>query len=92
MKGKNREAYNISNCESIISIRRMAEILAEAGGVQVIIGTPTDVDKKAFNPMENSSLKAGKLEALGWRGLFSAETGFANTVRIIRELIEGEDR
>ncbi len=47
---------------------------------------PTEAEKKGFNPMSNSSLDSIELQALGWRGLFNAERGFAHTVEIIKQM------
>ena len=41
--------------------------------------------KKAFNPMNNSSLNSEKLCGLGWSGLFDAKLGLEHTVKIIKE-------
>ena len=84
--GENVHAYNISNPDSIITIRQMAEILAEAAGVELRMELPTEAEKKGFNPMSNSSLDSGELLALGWKGIFTAERGFSHTVAVIREL------
>ncbi len=84
--GKNCHAYNISNPDSIINIRTMAEILAKAGGVRLKMELPTDDEKKGFNPMSNSSLEAGSLLSLGWHGCFSAEDGLDHTVKIIKDV------
>lgn len=86
-KGKNKEAYNISNKNSIITIRQMAEILASSAGVQVIMELPSDAEMAAFNPMDNSSLNSNKLEALGWCGQFDACYGLGHTVKVIQELL-----
>ena len=87
-KGKAGEAYNISNRDSIISIREMAEKLARAGGVEVKTELPSISERNAFNPMADSSLNAAKLESLGWKGLISADKGLASTVRILREMMD----
>lgn len=86
IKGGNIRAYNISNPESIISIREMAGILTEYTGINLIKELPSEAEKKGFNPMTNSSLDSTDLEALGWKGMFSAERGFSHTVRILREM------
>lgn len=86
LKGENVHAYNISNPNSIINIRGMAEILAKSAGVQLKIERPTEAEKKGFNPMSNSSLDSTELLALGWKGLFDAERGFSHTVEILKEL------
>lgn len=83
-RGENQQAYNISNKNSVITIRQMSEIIAECSGVKLIMDIPTDAEKTAFNPMDNSSLDSTKLEALGWQGQFDAKKGFLNTIKILR--------
>ena len=85
--GKNGYAYNISNPNSIISIRKMAEILAESAGVELRKELPTEEERKGFNPMKNSSLESAALTELGWRGCLDAETGFSHTVKILKTMI-----
>lgn len=84
LKGENCSAYNISNPNSIISIRELAELYASAGGVNVRFDFPTEKEKASFNPMDNSSLNSDKLEALGWKGLFNSETGTRHSISILR--------
>lgn len=86
IKGECVHAYNISNPDSIINIRDMAEILAKSAEVQLKMELPTETEKKGFNPMHNSSLDSRELMALGWKGLFDAERGFSHTVTILKEL------
>ncbi len=84
--GENGEAYNISNKNSIITIKQMAEKLAQSGNVILHQAVADAEAKKQFNPMDNSSLNSEKLEALGWKGLFDADVGLSHTVQILREL------
>lgn len=84
LTGENITAYNISNPNSIISIRQMAELYAEAGGVQLLSGEATAAEKKSYNTMDNSSLNSARLEGLGWTGQFDARTGLTHTVNIIK--------
>ena len=86
LKGQNCQAYNISNPDSVINIRKMAELLAKSAGVQLKMELPSEEEKKGFNPMSNSSLDSTELLALGWRGLFDAETGVGHTVEILKEI------
>lgn len=88
MRGKSGEAYNISNPSSVMTIREMAEGFAKAGNVSLRFELPDNKEKSAFNPMDNSSLKSDKLQALGWRGVFDAETGIEHTVRIMSEALQ----
>ena len=86
LKGLNCQAYNISNPDSVINIRQMAELLAKSAGVQLRMELPTEEEKKGFNPMSNSSLDSKELMELGWKGLYDAKVGFAHTVHILKEI------
>ncbi len=91
LKGENMTAYNVSNSHSVITIKEMAEFLAEAGGVKLLRETADEQEQRGFNPMTNSSLDSTKLEALGWKGNYTAQEGFSHTVDILRERI-GSDQ
>lgn len=85
LEGENMNAYNVSNRNAVISIKKMAEILADNGSVKLVMDLPTDEEKKAFSPMMNSSLDSSMLEELGWHGEFDAKKGFSHTIKIIKD-------
>ncbi len=85
-RGENCQAYNISNRDSVITIRQMAQTLADHAGVRLVMDIPSSEEKAAFNPMDNSSLDSAKLENLGWQGQFDAKKGFAHTIAVLREV------
>ena len=85
-RGVRGEAYNISNPGSVISIRQMAELMAKAGNVRLGFECPTESERKAFNPMDNASLDAERLLALGWKPFFGAEEGIAETIGALRDM------
>lgn len=80
LKGKSGAAYNISNRESVVTIRQMAQGFADAAGRQLIFEDATDAEKKSYNLMDNSALDATSLEGLGWRGLFDLAAGVKATL------------
>ncbi len=80
INGNKGEAYNISNSNSIVTIREMAESFAYAGGVNIVFETPSDIEKKNYNMMDNSSLDSTKLEGLGWCAIFNMADGSAKTI------------
>lgn len=86
--GEKNLAYNISNPDSIVRIKDMAEMLAHAAGIQIQYDVASEEEKKGFNPMSNSSLNSDSLQALGWRGIFSAERGFTHTVEILKSIAD----
>ena len=83
-EGESCEAYNIANSDGVCSIRRMAEIMANEGGVELRFERANGVEENSFNPMNNSCLNSTKLQSLGWRGTIGYEEGFRSTVRAIR--------
>ena len=90
IRGKAGEAYNISNPDSIASIREIAEELSAAGGCEVIYERPSDAEVGSYNLMSNSALDSAKLCGLGWRGLFSLKEGCTKTVDMLKARISRE--
>lgn len=80
------EAYNIGT-EEVISIRKMAEILAEVGNVELNGKQATVEETSIFNPMNNSSLSFEKIYNIGFRQEFSAKEGLEHTVEILHQTI-----
>ena len=83
LRGGSVRAYNVSSPEMVISVREMAQLMAEAGGVQVIRGQADSAEQKSYNPMRTSALDGSRLAALGWKSVFSPREGIAHTVRIL---------
>lgn len=81
INGKCGEAYNISNKDSVASIRELAEALARAGGVKLRFEIPSSMEQRSYNLMNNSALNADKLEQLGWKAIFSLEDGARRTLK-----------
>ena len=79
--GRVGEAYNISNPNSILTIREMAELFAKYSGQDVIFKCPEQMELSGYNVMKNSSLNSDKLSSLGWKGVFSPEDGVKATLR-----------
>lgn len=66
LKGERGQAYNIADADSNISIRELAEIIADIGGKKVVIGMPDANEKKSFNVVTKSVFSTQKLKGLGW--------------------------
>ncbi len=80
INGERGNAYNISNSDSICTIRDMAYALADESGVNVIFENASDMEKKSYNLMNNSALSSEKLEMLGWKAEFSLKEGVKKTL------------
>lgn len=91
LDGEDKHAYNISNPESIISIKQLAEYIADSSDVQLRMETPSTDEKRGFNPMKNSSLRSDKLQSLGWRGIFGPVEGISHTVSILNDIKKAKE-
>ena len=81
LHGKSGEAYNISNRDTIGSVRQIAEAFANETGGKVVFESASDEEIRSYNLMSNSSLDAKKLENLGWKACFGLVEGVKRTLR-----------
>lgn len=80
LKGESKNAYNISNPRSVVTIKNFAECLAEESGTKLNFAKASDEEKQNYNMMENSSLDSTKLEQLGWKPCFNLRDEIRNTL------------
>ena len=83
LHGRSLAGYNISNPDSVCTIRDMAECIAHYGDKKVNYTKATELEKRGYNLMENSSLNSDDLQELGWRGMFDLNTGVCHTIQIL---------
>ncbi|MBR1521901.1 MAG: NAD-dependent epimerase/dehydratase family protein [Bacteroidaceae bacterium] len=80
LKGENGQAYNIADTNSNISIKELAEMIAEIGGREVVIDVPGVEEKKGFNVVTKSVFSTEKIELLGWRSQSNIIDGLKHTI------------
>ncbi|WP_158602416.1 NAD-dependent epimerase/dehydratase family protein [Cohnella endophytica] len=89
LKGANGETYNIANPEASMTIREMANMVANevsGGRMSVIVDIPLDIHKRGYAPDATMKLSADKMESLGWK----AQYGLAEMYkRMIADWQEG---
>lgn len=66
LNGKNGEVYNIADPHSNVSIRELAEMIADIGGKKVVMDLPDVEEKKGFNVVTKSVFSIDKIVLLGW--------------------------
>jgi nucleoside-diphosphate-sugar epimerase len=84
VNGKTGEAYNVANPNVRITIAQLAELIAKVAGKKVVFADPAAVDIANRTPIAKQVLSGKKIEALGWRGIFSAEMGVSHTLSILQ--------
>lgn len=84
INGNSGEAYNLANPECRVTIAQFAGLVAQTVGHKVVFQTPEPEDIANRSPMTKQVLGTRKIEALGWKGAFSVESGIRHTVDILR--------
>lgn len=83
--GKSGEAYNVADEKSEITLKELAQILADAAGSKVIFELPDAVERAGYSTATKALLDTGKITALGWIASTPIKEGLEKTVRILRE-------
>lgn len=81
--GKNGEAYNVSNENSIVTIAEFARTCAEIVGTEVVFEVPDQIEQKGFSKPQNCILDNQKLKKLGWEGTYTLKQGVKETIQSI---------
>ncbi len=84
--GENGEAYNVSNMQTAISIREMAEVVAGLDGkaIRVIVESENNGAKYGYNPEMIIRLDTSKLQALGWHAEIGLEDMFSRLIESMK--------
>ncbi len=82
LNGADREAYNVANRISRLTIAEFARILAETAQTRCEIRIPSEEEKREYTPIEYAVLDSSKLEKLGWRGQYPIYKGIRQMLEI----------
>ncbi len=85
ISGVTGEAYNISNRDSVVSIRELAEIISKNANKKVVFDLPSEQEKKGYNPVTRSVLNGDKLIQLGWIPCYDIHAGIKETIEILKK-------
>jgi len=86
LKGKCREAYNISDDMSDIMLKDLAAIIADYTGKKVVFEIPDELESAGYSCATKARLDSTKLQALGWKAKYDIKSGIIKTIDILREL------
>ena len=85
LKGENGQAYNVADAKSNISIRELAETIADIGGKKVIMDLPDEDEKRGYNPVTKSIFSTEKLKTLGWTARTTISEGLMHTINELKK-------
>ena len=83
LEGERGEAYNISDPDSVVSIRCVAELIAGEAGQKVCFDIPEETERRGYSKVNRAVLDSGKLFALGWRPQTDLQRGVHSTLKIL---------
>lgn len=80
--GEDGDAYNVANKETYCSIRALAETIVQVtgGNSQVLVNTGTEEERRIYPPDSFLRLDISKLEALGWKAMYSLDEAVGNLI------------
>lgn len=79
-KGADGEAYNISDKNSEITLKELAEMIAELAGTKVVFEIPDTTEQAGYSKATKAMLDAGKAEALGWTAKVGMKEGLGRMI------------
>jgi UDP-glucuronate decarboxylase len=88
VSGESRAAYNVSDADSDIALRDLAQHLASIAQTKVVFQLPEEMEKKGFSTATKAILDPAKLVRLGWKARFDIKQGLQNTITILKEISE----
>ena len=83
-EGENCRAYNIADEKSVVSIKEMAELIAEISGVKVMCEAPSEYEKSGYTNVLRGVLNAKELKKLGWTASVHLQEGLRETLAILK--------
>ena len=83
----NEIIYNVSNRNSVVSLKEYANVLAKIAGVKISFELSKFIEDSSNMKHIDLMLESTKLENLGWRCFFDLESGIKHTFYIARELM-----
>ncbi len=82
--GEREEAYNISDPASDITLRELAQLVADNCGTAVRFELPDSVEMAGYSTATRAVLNAAKLKALGWKPNYNIHNGISRTLAQLR--------
>lgn len=88
MKGNAGEAYNVTNEDTAVTIREMAQCVCDTfpeSGISVEFDMPGDLASFGYNPEMVIRLDSSRLKALGWRPTVGLQDMFVRMIEGFRK-------
>lgn len=84
--GETGQAYNLADSKSDVTLKELAESIADYAGTRVIFELPDETERRGYSTASKALLDGEKLGELGWRPRYDIRSGVCETMDILREL------
>lgn len=89
LKGENGAAYNLADPASDTTLRDLARLVADAGGVDLVFDLPDAEEAAGYSRATVALLDGSKARReLGWRARYTLAEGIPETLAVLHELRE----
>jgi len=85
LEGESGLAYNVSDEQSNVTLKRFAEIIADIANTKVVFDLPNETEKAGFSKATVAIMNSDKIRKLGWYSLVPIEEGLKRTMLILKE-------
>lgn len=85
INGKCGEAYNVADERSDITLKALADMIADIAGTSVIFDFPDKQEALGYSKASKAIMNSEKIKSIGWKPLFDIDTGVKRTIEILRQ-------
>lgn len=85
--GENGEAYNIADERSDITLKDLANVIADIAGKKVVFELPDEVEAAGYSKATKARLDGSKLKKLGWYAKYDMRLGLERTIKILEDIV-----
>ena len=83
LNGISREAYNIADKKSNITLKDLALLIANYSNTKVIIQMPDKNEQKGYSKAQRAILNPNKIYNLGWLPIYNIQNGLERTIQYL---------
>lgn len=84
--GDSGEAYNIADESFDITLRDLAQAIADICGTRLVFELPSETEARGFSTATVARLDSTKLRALGWKVTMTLDTALRHTIDALHEI------
>ena len=81
--GESLQAYNVADVSGDITLKDLAQIIADYSATKVVFELPDKVEESGYSKATKARLDGTKLQKLGWKPYYSIKKGIHQTLKIL---------